>query len=179
MDAPSGYHQMHVNKAPQHKIAFSGPNGKKYTYNVMPFGPANGPVIFILFIHDINQLWQEVTTSLGIAIDAATNAKIMIDNIFSWAPRFKLALKYLRCQLKVCRAQNPSLGLKKSFFFPSRIEFFGHDVCDDGNRPAQSKDNLLKTWPKFQTVRDVASSIGYIIFYASDLLNTEVHMSKL
>ena len=71
------------------------------------------------------------------------------------------------------------LSLKKSFFFPSRVEFVGHGVCDNGNRPAQSKGNLLKTWPKFQTVRDVASFISYILFNAPYLLNAEVHMTKL
>ena len=114
---------------------------------MMPFGPVNGPVIFIIFIQDMNQRWQEVETSRGMTMDAATNEKIIIDDIFSLAPTLKLALKYLRCQLEVCRAQNISLSLKTSFFFPSRIKFVGHDVCDDGNRPAQSKDNLLKIWP--------------------------------
>ena len=104
--ALSGYHQIRVDKASQHELAFTGPNSTKYTYNVMLFGPVNGPPIFIIFIHDMNQRWQEVATSRGIAIDAATNTKIITDDIFSWAPTFKLALKYLRCQLEVCRAQN-------------------------------------------------------------------------
>ena len=54
MDAPSSYHQIRVDKASQHKIAFAGPDSKKYTYSVIPFGPINGPVIFNIFIHDMN-----------------------------------------------------------------------------------------------------------------------------
>ena len=100
MDVPSGYHQISVDKASQHKLAFSDPNGRKYIYNVMTFGPGvNGPVIFIILIHDMGQCWQEVATSRGIAIDAATNTKIITDDIFSWAPTFKLAPRYLKCQL--------------------------------------------------------------------------------
>ena len=76
MDTPFGYHQIRLDKASQHKLATAGPNGTKYTSNVMPFGPVNSPVIFIIFIHDMNQRWQEVATSRGIAIDVATNTKL-------------------------------------------------------------------------------------------------------
>ena len=102
MDAPSGYDQIQVDKAPQYRLAFASPNKTKYTYNVRPFGPVNGPVIFIIFIHVMNQRWQEVATSRAISIDAATNTKIIIDDIFSWALTFELALN--RCQILVCPA---------------------------------------------------------------------------
>ena len=54
MDAIYGYNQINVAKSSQDKLAFSGPNCTNYTYRVMPFGPVNGPVIFILFIHDMD-----------------------------------------------------------------------------------------------------------------------------
>ena len=50
---------------------------------MMPFGPDNGPVIFIIFIHEMNQHWKEVATFRGMTIDAATNTKIIIDDILS------------------------------------------------------------------------------------------------
>ena len=49
MDAIAGYNQVRVAKSSREKLAFAGPNCTKYTYNVMPFGPVNGPVIFIIF----------------------------------------------------------------------------------------------------------------------------------
>ena len=61
----------------------------------MPFGPVNGPAIFIIFIHDMDQSWKELATSRGIEINASCNTTIIIDNIFSWAPDFDTALKYL------------------------------------------------------------------------------------
>ena len=51
---------------------------------------------------------------------------------------------YLECQLKACLEQNLSLSLKKSYFFLDCIEYVGHDVCVNGNRPAVSKHSLLR-----------------------------------
>jgi hypothetical protein len=52
-DAPQGYHQLLVAIESQLKLAFQGPDAIKWTYNVMPFGPTNGPATFINFAHDI------------------------------------------------------------------------------------------------------------------------------
>jgi hypothetical protein len=46
------------------------------------------------------------------------------------------------------------------------FEFVGVDVCDDGNRPAQSKHSLIKTWPAPEFVRDIAKLIGFAQFYS-------------
>ena len=89
-----------------------------------------------------------------------------MDDIFSWAPIFDDFIKYLTCQLEVCMSQNLSLSLKKCLFCQERVEFVGHDVCEDGNRPAQSKHELLKTWPTFQVARDIASFLGFLNFYS-------------
>ena len=111
MDAPSGFNQLAVDESSQPKLAFAGPNATKYTYLVMPFGPVNGPVTFIIFIHDMDQTWKAHAKTRGIVIDKKTNTRIIVDDIFSWAPSFELALAYLRCQLEVCRSQNLSLSL--------------------------------------------------------------------
>lgn len=179
MDAPSGFHQMKVAKCSQPKLAFAGTRGSKYTYLVMPFGPINAPAIFIIFIHDMDVSWKQLATDKGLTIDERTNTNIIVDDIFSWAPTFEEAIKYLECQLQACMAQNLSLSLKKSFFFPDRVEFVGHDVCTNGNRPAMSKHALLKAWPKFITVRDVAGFVGFINFYSPYIPNCELRMSKL
>ena len=63
MDAISGYNQIHVAKSSQEKLVFAGPNCTKYTYFVMPFGPVNGPVIFIVFIHDMDATWKYLASS--------------------------------------------------------------------------------------------------------------------
>ena len=79
----------------------------------------------------------------------------------------------------MCLAQNLSLSLKISFFFPDQIEFVGRDVCANGTMPAKSESNLLKTWPNFKIVYDIASFVGSILFYAQCTPHVELYMSKL
>ena len=113
MDAISGYNQLKVvTEQSQEKLAFAGPDCTKYTYTVMPFGPINGPVIFIVFIHDMNSTWNELARRRGLTLDTGTNTRVIIDDIFSWAQTFDDFLTYLECQLKVCLSQNLSLSQK-------------------------------------------------------------------
>ena len=58
-DAPSGYHQIGVSPCSEDKLAFAGPDATEWTYNVMLFGPVNGPPTFIAFIHDVDSTWKE------------------------------------------------------------------------------------------------------------------------
>jgi hypothetical protein len=41
LDARQGYHQIRVRLADREKLAFFAPDGKKYTFKVMPFGPTD------------------------------------------------------------------------------------------------------------------------------------------
>jgi hypothetical protein len=144
---PPGVSPDRVEAESQDKLAFAGPDATKWTYNVMPFGPVNGPATFIAFIHDVDSTWKDLARSLGVTIDEDTNTNIIVDDILSWAKSLHIALIYMECQLRVCQSQNLSLSLRKSHIFPKRFEFVGIDVGPDGNRPAMSKHQLLKHWP--------------------------------
>jgi hypothetical protein len=84
-DAPMGYHQLAVALASQEKLAFQGVNAIKWTYTVMPFGPTNGPAMFINLIHDISSIWKELAQECGVPLDDDTNTKIIVNDIVSWA----------------------------------------------------------------------------------------------
>ena len=115
MDAVSGFNQLRVAPSSQVKLAFAGPNCSKYTWLVMPFGPVNGPVIFIIFIHDLDSTWKALATKRGLTIDETLNTKIIVDDIFSWAKTFEEFMAMLTCQLEVCQSQNLSLLRRVSF----------------------------------------------------------------
>ncbi len=69
--------------------------------------------------------------------------------------------------------------MRKSHIFLSHFEFIGIDVCTDGNRPAQSKHTLLKTWPAPETVWDVAKFIGFAQFSSRFIHNFELRIAPL
>jgi hypothetical protein len=71
------------------------------------------------------------------------------------------------------------LSLKKSFIFPKQFEFMGNDLCPDGNRPAQSKHQLLTTWPHPKLIGDIAKFIGFVQFYSKFIHHFELCVTPL
>jgi hypothetical protein len=178
-DSPMRYHQLAVALDSREKLAFQGVDAIKWTYNVMPFGPTNGPATFVIFIYDIDSIWKKLTTSCGILIGDMTNTRIIINDIVSWLSSEDYTLEYIRCQLKVCQAYRLSLNLCKSHFFPECFEFVGINVCANGNWPAKSKHNLLLTWPGPEFVRDVAKFIGFCQLYSLFVHHFELRIAPL
>jgi hypothetical protein len=133
LDAPQGYHQLRVAQESQLKLAFQGPDAIKWTYEVMPFGPTNGPATFISFIHDVNSVWQAEAKRMNVPIGDTCDTRIIVNDINSWASDIPTSLKYMESQLKTCEKYNLSFSLKKTHIFPKRFEFVGFDVCPDGN----------------------------------------------
>ena len=105
----------------------------------MPFGPTNGPATFINFIYDIDSQWKALASLSGVQINKDTNTCIIVDDIVSHGINLDTSLKYMECQLCICLAYHRSLSLKNSFIFPKQFKFVGNDVCEEDNRPAQSK----------------------------------------
>ena len=67
-DAPMGYHQLAIALASQERLAFQCLDAIKWTYRVMPFGPTNGPVTFIQFIHDVDSQWKALAVKSGLVL---------------------------------------------------------------------------------------------------------------
>ncbi len=166
-NAPMGYHQISASKETQEKLAFQGPDAIKWTYTVMPFGPTNRPATFVTVIHDVDSVWKEEAKSKGIHVGSGIDTTIIIDNILNWARLFTMALAYIRCQLRICKAYRLTLSLQKSHFFPKHLEFVRIDVSPEGNRPAMSKHELITHWPIPELVREFASFIGFCSFIVS------------
>ena len=89
LDAAQGYHQIRVRKCDQDKLAFFAPDGKKYTYTVMPFGPRNAPTFYTL----VTRMIQEEATNLfkqlcnGVVVDLDNEKSLQPEYIVSNLPR--------------------------------------------------------------------------------------------
>jgi hypothetical protein len=121
-DVPMGYHQLSASPETQEKLAFQGPDAIKWTYNMMPFGPTNGPATFIQMIHDLDSTWKALAAACSLTINNDTNTNIIVNDIFNWATMFQQALLYMECQLYVCKAYHLTLSLKKSHSPPQEIQ---------------------------------------------------------
>jgi hypothetical protein len=118
-NAPMGYHQISASKETQEKLAFQGQDAIKWTYTMMPFGPTNRKATFIAMTHNLNSVWKEIVVLEGLTIGCCVNTTIIVGDILNWAKSFSQALKYIVCQLCICKAYCLTLSLKKSHFFQS------------------------------------------------------------
>jgi hypothetical protein len=178
-DAPQGNLQIGMERESHNKLAFAGPDATKWTYNVMPFGPVNGPATFISFIHDMDSTWKDLAWKHGVMINKDTNTNVMVDDILSWVSSLVSALVYMECQLCVHQAWNLSLSLKKLHIFPKWFKFVGIDVSPNSNRPAMSNHQLLQHWPSPMIVCGVAKFVGFMQFYSRFILNFKIRITLL
>jgi hypothetical protein len=180
MDACSGFHQIRMEPSSSKKTAFAGPYGRKYRYKVMPFGLVNAPTIFVTMIYDLKNDWdEELLDVFKIQVDEDNNSTIIIDDNFTYSIDHETALAQLESILIVSRRHNLSWKLKKCSFFPIKVEFVGHDLTQEGNMPAASKDALLNHWTRPTTVRDVSSFLGFGNFYSRYIPHFELRVQNL
>ena len=173
LDAYSGYHQIKMASCSVDKTAFSGPHGRKYKWLVMPFGLRNSPAVFICMMHDLKQIWDKILSE-KMDIGENNGSRIIMDDVFIFAETIENAFIILETICEVAKHYCLTWKLKKTQFFHSTIEFVGVDVSAAGNQPADAKATTLKTWKYPIIVRDIASFLGFIGFYARWIPNYEL-----
>jgi hypothetical protein len=146
----------------------------------MPFGLVNAPTIFVTMIYDLKNDWdKELLDLFKIKVDESNNSTIIIDDNFAYAKTHEIALAHIESILIVSGRHNLSWKLKKCAFFPIKVEFVGHDLTQEGNMPAESKDALLNHWTRPTTVRDVSSFLGFGNFYSRYIPHFEFRVQNL
>jgi hypothetical protein len=200
VDARQGYHQVAVRKLDQEKLAFFAPDGKKYTWKVMPFGPMNAPAFYTammgafkvewdkLFIQELTKkhtignqkvvLKSDGTTLVGTKT-VSTGSKVIIDDILIWSNNLEMILLYFECICRVFVKYRVSFRLDKCEFLKNRVEYVGHDLMPSGNCPAKSKFNLISDWKLPTTGTALHSFVGLVNFYAKYCPFFEVKLKPL
>ena len=60
LDARQGYHQITIRKIDWEKLTFFSPDGWKYTFKVMPFGPTNAPAFHSAMTKNMKDEWNDL-----------------------------------------------------------------------------------------------------------------------
>ena len=58
VDTKQDYHQVKIRQCDIDKLAFFGPNYRKYAFKVMPFGPVNDPAFYICMMGNFRDEWD-------------------------------------------------------------------------------------------------------------------------
>ena len=199
LDAKQGYHQILVKPSDREKLAFFAPNGMKYTFKVMPFGPTNAPSFYTCMMHQLQKDWellffnkvQQLSLSNTSISISSTNqvtihgkpliigSKVIIDDILSYSNNIDYLLLYVECICSVFIKFRVSFQLKKCDFLKNRVEYVGHDLTSAGNCPASSKFDLIKNWPLPLFGPSLHSFIGLINFYHQYIPYFEISLKPL
>jgi hypothetical protein len=187
LDAKQGYHQVAVKSSDMEKLAFFGPDNKKYCFTVMPFGPTNAPAFYTCMMNQFKLEWDELFLTklqqlpefckfalswgefnvihVGSKMQLTMGSKVIIDDILLFGNSTKYLILYFECVCQVFQKYRVSFQLKKCEFFKDRIEYVGHDLRPKGNSPAASKFDLINDWPLPTSGQSLHSLIGLVNYY--------------
>ena len=141
LDAAQGYHQVRVRACDMEKLAFFAPNGKKYTFTVMPFGPRNAPTFYTL----ITRIIQEEATTLFKLI--CNNKRVDLDATSSLQPDFVVSKLPRTDDYKISCSGDylPNLKVDTSHSSSDKSPLFGAEdstpLSDDGNLTVRQQMN--------------------------------------
>ena len=189
VDAKQGYHQIKVKESDVEKLAFFGPDNRKYAFTVMPFGPVNAPAFYTCMMGNLKSEWDDLflqsmtklahtqATLDGKAltmvnediyldnVKITSGTKSIIDDIIIWSNSVPVIMVYFESVCQVFQKYRVSFRLDKCRFLQDRVEYVGHDLTPLGNCPAKSKFDLISDWPLPITGSSLHSFIGLVVFY--------------
>lgn len=116
VDAQLGYHQIRVAEQSVPKLAFFAPDGKKYSWNVCPFGPTNLPAFYTAMMVNFQTEWDALAKEHNLD-SALLGSCIIIDDIILFSSDPMLLLKYFDCVCTIFTRHRMSFELSKCELF--------------------------------------------------------------
>jgi len=155
LDLASGYWQVPMHEADEHKTTFTCHNNKGlYYYKRMPFGLKNAPASFQCMMELVFQ--DQIGKHLAVFVDDL--------NVYSLT--FEEHLQHLRIVFEKCRKYGLKLKKKKCHFACERLEFLGHVVGSDGLTVDERKVEAVKEYGELKNKTHVRQFLGMAGYYA-------------
>ncbi|GBG65773.1 hypothetical protein CBR_g52364 [Chara braunii] len=152
IDLKCGYHQIEVDPADQHKIAFKTRDGL-YEFTIMPFGLTNAPATFQSFMDKVlrEQIGRFVV--------------VYLDDILIFNKSMEEHLKHLKEVLTILKKTQLHLNLEKSEFGKDSVIYLGHKLSAAGLEPEATKVEVICNWPQPGNIRELRSFLGLASCY--------------
>jgi hypothetical protein len=152
IDLASGYHQIKVAEADQHKTAFRTRFGH-YEFKVLPFGLTSAPATFMRLMNDTLMPYLDQFVI------------VYLDDICIYSKTPQEHLDHVRKVLTLLRQEKLIGKLSKCEFGISSMDFLGHIVSDQGIATDPEKIKSVQSWPTPQNATDVMRFLGLANFY--------------
>ncbi|GBG74143.1 hypothetical protein CBR_g17856 [Chara braunii] len=152
IDLKSGYHQIEVNPADQHKTAFKSRDGL-YEFTVMPFGLTNAPATFQSLMDKVlrEQIGRFVV--------------VYLDDILIFSKSMEKHLKHLEEVLAILKKTQLHLNLEKSEFGRDSVIYLGHRLSVAGLEPEATNIEVIRDWLEPVNIRELRSFLGLASYY--------------
>jgi len=151
LDLRSGYHQILVQPADRHKMAFQ--NHGLYEWLVMPFGLANAPTTFQSFMNSIFAAFMRKFVL------------VFFDDILIYSPSWTTHLDHFSQVLQLMKKHSLFAKLSKCSFGQTKIKYLGYVVTQKGVQVDDSKILAIKQWPMPTSVKKLRAFLGLASYY--------------
>ena len=153
LDLTSSYHQMKIKEGDKWKTVFQTRYGH-FEYQMMLFGLINASGSFQGYINKI--LAEKLDIFFIVYLD---------DILIYIEDPGKTHVEAVRWVLEVIRKYALYANLKKYCFHKNKVRFLGFVISRDGIRMEEERIDVVKKWPKPQSVREIQVFIGFANFY--------------
>lgn len=116
----SGYHQVEIEEAQKHRIAFTVEPIEFYEFNRLPFGLSNSPATY-------QRIMEECLGDLNMTI-----CVIYLDDVIIFADSYEEHLERVYLIFNRLRECNLKLNEKKCKLIPKKVKYVGFIVSADG-----------------------------------------------
>ncbi|GBG58625.1 hypothetical protein CBR_g25 [Chara braunii] len=152
IDLKSGYHQIEVDPANQHKTAFKTRDGL-YEFTGMPFGFMNTPTTFQSLMDMVlrEQIGRFVV--------------VYLDDILIFNKSMEEHIKHLEEVFTILEKMQVHLNSTKSEFGRDSVIYLGHRLFATAVEPVAIKVEVISYWPQPANIRELRSFLGLASYY--------------
>jgi hypothetical protein len=153
LDATNAFHSLPLTVESRDLTAFGSPHGQ-FRFRKLPFGLTNAPATYSRLVARCLQRLGPNFPSLA-----------FIDDIIVFSPTLEEHMGHLREVVELHTNVGMKLNLNKSELARESVIYLGHKVSKDGIGMVPEYVEKIKSWPKPETGRELASFLGFTGYY--------------
>jgi hypothetical protein len=152
LDFRSGFHQVRMNPADEHKTTFKTHHGH-YQFKVMFFGLTNAPATFQCTMNSILEPYLRKSVI------------VFMDDILVYSNSLEDHVQHLREVLTLLRSHKFFVKLSKCAFAQEELEYLGHIILGAGVATDPRKIQAMLDWPAPLYVTKLRGFLGLTGYY--------------